>query len=235
VVRFEQVVPKISVVSVSKDGKRVCIGTQQDFIRVWDIEQGITIWQSTLFGDPFIKVLTFSSQGDCLAAATEHGEIVLSNMNESADEVRIIKQVDISRMPVAFHPDPRALDFIEGENRKEKYLSITKIPSGLKTLALRRKDTTTLATSPDRRFVVYEFSHKAKVVDLQNKSDIATLTGTESDDILSPLAISGDGKLVATTLYMGMYNAVMGHGACCCRKRYNPIKDNHAFKATILA
>jgi WD40 repeat protein len=180
-------------VAFSPDGRLLASGSEDNTVKLWDVETGQEV--RTLRGHTDrVWSVAFSPDGRRLASGSEDNTVKLWDV-ETGQEVRTLRGHTDRVWSVAFSPDGRLL----ASGSDDQTVKLWDVETGQEVRTLRGHNGMVLsvAFSPDgRRLASGSWNNTVKLWDVETGQEVRTLSG-HNGDVLS-VAFSPDGRRLAS-------------------------------------
>jgi len=180
-------------VSFSPDSKTLASGSEDNTIKLWNLETGKEI--RTLKGHSnFVLSVSFSPDGKTLASGSEDNTIKLWNL-ETGKEIRTLNGHSNSVYSVSFSPDGKTL----ASGSEDNTIKLWNLETGkeIRTLNGHSNSVYSVSFSPDGKTLASgSYDDTIKLWNLETGKEIRTLNG-HSNSVYS-VSFSPDGKTLAS-------------------------------------
>ena len=178
-------------VNFSPDGKYIVSGSDDDTVKLWEVESGKEIRTFTSHTDN-VSSVSFSPDGKYIASGSWYGTIKLWEV-ESGKEIRTFSGHTSYVTSVSFSPDGKYIASGSGDDT----VKLWEVESGkeIRTLTGHTSVIKSVSFSPDGKYLASgSRDATVKLWEVEGGKEIRTLTG-HTDDVNS-VSFSPDGKYV---------------------------------------
>ncbi|MEQ8462508.1 WD40 domain-containing protein [Coleofasciculus sp. E1-EBD-02] len=184
----------VSSVSFSPDGKTLASGSDDNTIKLWNLETGEEI--ATLTGhDSWVNSVSFSPDGKILASGSYDNTIKLWNL-ETGKAITTLTEHDSSVNSISFSPNGKIL----ASSSDDKTIKLWNLETGkaVSTLNGHNLSVNSVSFNPDGKTLASSSDDKTiKLWNLETGEAIATLNGHTS--AVFSASFSPDGKTLASS------------------------------------